>query len=97
MTFNLTDLEWSAKLGVSDDAKAADRVSLLVEALRGSSASPRQSGDRAVGLVIDEFQKITETSGQEAEAQLRAAIQRHRPHRLRIRRVENPPPDSNDP
>jgi hypothetical protein len=79
VTFNLTDLEWSAKLGVSDDAKAADHVSLLVEALEGlERLAEAQSGDRAVGLVIDEFQKITETSGQEAEAQLRAAIQRHR-------------------
>jgi len=79
VTFNLTDLEWSAKLGVSNDPKAADHISLLVEALDGlERLAEAQSGDRAVGLVIDEFQKITETRGQEAEAQLRAAIQRHR-------------------
>jgi AAA+ ATPase superfamily predicted ATPase len=79
VTFNLTDLEWSAKLGISNEEKAADHISLLVEALEGlERLAEAQSADRPVGLVIDEFQKVTETSGQDAEAQLRAAIQRHR-------------------
>jgi len=37
-----------------------------------------QPKSRAVGLILDEFQRVIELGGAQAEAQVRAAIQRHR-------------------
>jgi hypothetical protein len=54
-------------------------VTLLVEALNGlESLAKAQPPGRAVGLVIDEFQKVVELGGGTAESQIRAAVQRHR-------------------
>ncbi len=79
LSFNATELEWTVKLG-SAEAEAEDRhIGLLVEALDGvERLAQAQPKGRAVGLVIDEFQKIAEIGGQAAEAQLRAAIQQHK-------------------
>jgi len=79
VSFNVTDLEWTAKLGAAEAEDEEKHVALLVEALDGLERLARaQPATQPVGLVIDEFQKIAETGGQAAEAQIRAAIQRHR-------------------
>jgi uncharacterized protein len=76
--FSLNDNSWTAKVGLAS-ARDPGNVLLLVEALNGLEALARaQPETRAVGLVIDEFQKIIELGGAEAEAQIRAAIQRHK-------------------
>jgi energy-coupling factor transporter ATP-binding protein EcfA2 len=78
LDFNLNEGSWTAKLGV-DRRDDSTGISLLVEALDGIEALARaQPEDRAVGLVIDEFQKIVELGGASAEGQIRAAIQRHK-------------------
>jgi len=79
INFNINEMEWTAKLGVSDAEDEAKHVALLVEALDGLEKLARtQPAARPVGLMIDEFQKIAELGGPAAEAQIRAAIQRHR-------------------
>ncbi len=79
VSFNVTDLEWTAKLGAAEAETEDHHVALLVEALDGvERLAQAQPKNRAVGLIIDEFQKIAEIGGQAAEAQLRAAIQQHK-------------------
>jgi uncharacterized protein len=78
LDFSLNDGTWTAKLGV-DPADHADQIRLLVEALDGlESLAHAQPGSRPVGMVIDEFQKVVELGGVSAEAQIRAAVQRHK-------------------
>lgn len=79
LNFSVTEREWTAKVGVSATDAPEHHVTLLVEALDGlEQLAKAQPKDRAVGLVIDEFQKIIEIGGQSAEARIRAAIQRHK-------------------
>ena len=79
VSFNVTDLEWTVKLGAAEADTEDHHVALLVEALDGvERLAQAQPKNRAVGLIIDEFQKIAEIGGQGAEAQLRAAIQQHK-------------------
>src|SRR5258708_10046079 len=59
LNFSVTEREWTAKVGVSATDATEHHVTLLVEALDGLEQLPKaQPKDRAVGLVIDEFQKI---------------------------------------
>ena len=59
--------------------RRSGRHNLLVEALNGlESLAKAQPPGRAVGLVIDEFSKRSSNSEGLAEAQIRAAIQRHK-------------------
>ncbi len=54
-------------------------LTLLVEALNGLEAlAAAQPKGRPVGLIVDEFQKVIELGGIQAESQIRAAIQRHK-------------------
>ena len=54
-------------------------LTLLVEALNGLEAmAASQPDSRPVGLIIDEFQRVIELGGKQAESQIRAAIQRHK-------------------
>lgn len=54
-------------------------MTLMVEALNGlESLAASQPESKPIGLIIDEFQRIIELGGQQAEAQIRAAIQRHK-------------------
>ena len=54
-------------------------VALLVEALNGLEAfAAAQPKDQPVGLIIDEFQRVIELGGPQAESQIRAVIQRHK-------------------
>jgi hypothetical protein len=79
LNFSVTEREWTAKVGVSATDAPEHHVTLLVEALDGlEQLAKAQPNDRAVGLVIDEFQNIIEVGGQSAEAHIRAAIQRHK-------------------
>jgi len=79
LSFNVTQEAWSAKLGMSVAAGSETQVTLLVEALNGLEAlAAAQPKKQQVGLIIDEFQRIVEIAGRQAESQIRAAIQRHR-------------------
>jgi hypothetical protein len=79
LDFSLSDGAWTAKVGVGSAPEEQGGVTLLVEALNGlESLAKAQPSGRAVGLVIDEFQKVIELGGETAEAQIRAAIQRHK-------------------
>jgi len=79
LSFSVAEREWTAKLGVNVSETGTAAIGFLVEALNGfEELAKAQSASRAVGLVIDEFQKIIEIGGQAAEAQIRAAIQRHK-------------------
>ena len=76
--FSLNDNSWTAKVGLAPSSEPGN-VTLLVEALNGLEAlAQSQPKQRAVGLVIDEFQKLIELGGEAAEGQIRAAIQRHK-------------------
>jgi uncharacterized protein len=77
-SFSVTDREWTVSLRVAAVEDASKQIELLVGALNGVESLARaQPKNRAVGLVIDEFQKVIELGGRMAEAQIRAAIQRH--------------------
>lgn len=79
VSFNINELEWTAKLGAAETEDESQHVALLVEALDGLEKLARsQPASRPVGLVIDEFQKIAEMGGRDAEARIRAAVQRHK-------------------
>jgi len=79
LDFSLSDGAWTAKVGIGSAPEEQGGVTLLVEALNGlESLAKAQPSGRAVGLVIDEFQKVVELGGETAEAQIRAAIQRHK-------------------
>jgi hypothetical protein len=79
LDFSLSDSAWTAKVTVGSAPEEQGGVTLLVEALNGlESLALAQPPGRAVGFVIDEFQKVIELGGDTAEAQIRAAIQRHK-------------------
>jgi uncharacterized protein len=79
LSFSITQDAWNAKLGVNVANSQEGHVSLLVEALNGLEAlAADQPEARSVGLIIDEFQKVIEIGGLQAESQIRAAIQRHK-------------------
>lgn len=76
--FNLNESTWTAKVSLGS-AGNPDNITLLVEALNSLEAlALAQPTQRVVGLVIDEFQKVIELGGRQAESQIRAAIQRHK-------------------
>ncbi len=79
LSFSITQDAWNAKLGVNVAANSQEHVGLLIEALNGlESLASEQPKARAVGLIIDEFQRLIEIGGPQAESQIRAAIQRHK-------------------
>lgn len=82
LNFNVTESSWTATLGVSGNAAQGEGtagVRLLIDALDGlEKLAAAQPANRPVGLVIDEFQRIIEIGGQDAERQIRSAIQRHK-------------------
>ena len=79
LTFNITQESWSAKLGMQIATTQDAHVTLLIEALNGLEAlAASQPKSHPVGLIIDEFQRVIELGGAQAESQIRAAIQRHR-------------------
>jgi AAA+ ATPase superfamily predicted ATPase len=79
LSFNVTQATWSVKLGIDVMASPEQHMALLLEAVSGlENLALEQPKRRAVGLVIDEFQRVIELAGAQAEAQIRSAIQRHR-------------------
>lgn len=79
LNFSMTEREWTAKVGVATGDATEHHVTLLVEAFDGlEQFAKAQPKDRAVGLIIDEFQKVIEIGGPSAEAHIRAAIQHHK-------------------
>ena len=79
LSFSITQDAWNARLGVNVATSQEAYVSLLVEAFNGLEAlAADQPEARSVGLIIDEFQKVIEIGGLQAESQIRAAIQRHK-------------------
>lgn len=79
VSFSITDRDWNVSLRVADAEQGARHVALLVDMLDGLEQLARaQPEARPVGLMLDEFQKVVDLGGTEAEAQIRAAIQRHK-------------------
>jgi uncharacterized protein len=71
--------EWKAALGVNVVAQAKNQTALLVDALDGlERLAADQSENVKTALIIDEFQEIVAGEAQQAEKQIRAAIQKHR-------------------
>lgn len=74
-TYNATDNKWTVSLaGMPGRAGGAP---LIADVLDGVERAARKS-KKSVAIVIDEFQKVIIEGGPDAEAQIRAAIQRHR-------------------
>jgi AAA+ ATPase superfamily predicted ATPase len=79
LSFSVTQDSWSARLGVNVATNSQEHVGLLIDALNGLEELAREQPEgRVVGLIIDEFQRLIEIGGLQAESQIRAAIQRHR-------------------
>lgn len=76
LDYSPVDNTWSAKLGTEQPRQG--RTVLLTDALNGLEKLARaQPEDRPVGLILDEFQRVIELGGSDAEGQIRAAIQTH--------------------
>lgn len=79
LSFNVSQDTWSVKIGVNTAPGQDRHVSLLVEAFHGlETLGKTQPKRQPVGLIVDEFQKVIELGGGQTEAQIRAAIQRHK-------------------
>jgi energy-coupling factor transporter ATP-binding protein EcfA2 len=73
--------ELSVSIGIDSSALENRPVKPLADALDGLEKLARtQPGSRPVGLILDEFQTVVTRGGDNAEAQIRAAIQEH--HRV---------------
>jgi hypothetical protein len=75
VTFKPLDGSWSVSLGVQPPAAGA--LPLLIEVLDGYEKAARDRS-HPTGLILDEFQRIVDRGGVDAEGQLRAAVQTHR-------------------
>lgn len=75
LTFKPLDGSWSIALGVQPPTAGA--LPLLLDVLDGYEKAARERA-RPTGLILDEFPRIIERGGPDAEAQLRAAVQTHR-------------------
>jgi hypothetical protein len=74
LSYDIASGSWSATLGLGDSG--GKDAGNLIEALNGLEALA-QADNRPMGLALDEFQRVIELGGVEAEAQIRAAIQNH--------------------
>ena len=75
-SYDATENAWSVALGAAGKSESS-AVPLLADVLGGVERAAKKA-ERSVAVVIDEFQKIVEIGGLEAEGQIRAAVQRHR-------------------
>lgn len=73
-TFNATENKWTVSLAGTPGRP--EGAPLLADVLDGVERAARKTS-KPVAVVIDEFQKVV-AGGPDAEAQIRAAIQRHR-------------------
>ncbi len=76
ISVDLAEQTISASFGLEPE-QAAEAAPLLVEVLDGVEQLA-QKVSKPVGLILDEFQQVITLGGQNAEGQLRAALQRHR-------------------
>jgi hypothetical protein len=74
-TYNATDNKWTVSLAGTPGRRTG--APLLADVLDGVERAARKT-KKSVAVVIDEFQKVIVEGGEDAEAQIRAAIQRHR-------------------
>jgi hypothetical protein len=74
-TFNATENKWSVSIAGTPGRDTG--APLLADVLDGIERAAARS-KKTVAVVIDEFQKIIVEGGVDAEAQIRASIQRHR-------------------
>lgn len=74
-TYNATGNTWS--VSVAGAVGRETGAPLLADVLDGVERAATKL-KRTVAVVIDEFQQVVTTGGRDAEAQIRAAIQRHR-------------------
>ena len=77
---NPLQTDWKVGLGLtSKPAKPEDEIELLAEAFNGLENLARELDvETGVALMLDEFQRVVELGGGNAEAQIRSAIQTHR-------------------
>jgi len=75
VSFKPLDGSWSVSIGVQPPPAGA--LPLLLEVLDGFEKAAR-SRSHPTGLILDEFQRLVERGGANAEGQLRAAVQTHR-------------------
>ena len=75
VSFKPLDGSWSVSIGVQPPPAGA--LPLFLEVLDGYEKAARNRS-RPTGLILDEFQRIVERGGADAEGQLRAAVQTHR-------------------
>jgi AAA+ ATPase superfamily predicted ATPase len=75
VSYNPGDNTWSASINAASD-EPTDPTPLFIDALDGV-ARLAEHVKKPVAIVIDEFHKIIQWGGESAEAQIRAAMQRH--------------------
>lgn len=79
--YNGVEQELSVSLGVDTSTDGNRPVKAFADALDGlEKLALAQPDSRPVGLIIDEFQALIDHGGENAEAQIRSAIQEH--HRV---------------
>jgi len=74
-TYSATDNKWSVSL--AGTAGRETGAPLLADVLNGVERAAVKAR-KTVAIVIDEFQQVVANGGRDAEAQIRASIQRHR-------------------
>jgi uncharacterized protein len=75
ISYDPAENSWSGSLN-AQSAADADQTPMFIDAIDGLALLAAESG-QPTAIVIDEFQKVIELGGEAAEAQIRAAIQRH--------------------
>lgn len=75
ISYDPAENSWSASINTQSAANA-DQTPLFIDAIDGLARMAAENG-QPTAIVIDEFQKVIELGGESAEAQIRAAIQRH--------------------
>jgi uncharacterized protein len=81
LSYNPGENTWSVSLHTAQAQDSEDSINLLVDALHSLeklAKATSEAGGRRVALVLDEFQRIVELGGKDAEAQFRAAVQQHK-------------------
>lgn len=76
-SYDATENAWSVTLGAAAQPGEASAVPLLADVLAGVERAAKRAR-RPVAVVVDEFQKVVEAGGVDAEGQIRSAVQRHR-------------------
>lgn len=77
---NPLQTDWKVGLGLtSKPAKPEQEIELLAEAFNGLENLARELDEETgIALMLDEFQRVVELGGANAEAQIRSVIQTHR-------------------